>query len=215
MPIPLNQVTQAEVVMRGVATAGGSNAAKINFVFHYRRIAVALNPSKVALEAAFNAGPAAAILLALNARYTQSQTDIRWLNDAEDPYLSVARAGAGAVAGDSLATSVAAYLLFRTALRGRFFRGSKHLGPMSEADVTTANDDIWNAAALARLAAVNTALATPLVDVTPNTWNLCVLSRTNSVLTTNPTTVVTNDVTQLLINKRVGTENNRKVKSTY
>lgn len=215
MPIPANQIIQAEIVMRGLITAGGSNAVRTAFVFHYRRIAVTLAPSKVALEAAFNAGPSAAILAALNARFTQTLNDVRWLNDAEDPYLSIARAGVGAIAGDSLASSASAYLLHRTALRGRKFRGSKHFGPMSEADVTTANDDIWNAAALVRLAAINTALLTPLVDVTPNTWNFCVLSRSISTLTTNPTTVVTNDVTQGLVNKRVGSMLGRKVQSTY
>lgn len=215
MPIPANQIVNAEIVMRGVSAAGGSSARNFNFVFNYRRIAVAVAPSKVALEAAFNAGPTPVILAALNARYTQSRNDVRWLNDAEDPYFPVARAGVGAIAGDSLSTFDAAYILLRTALRGRSFRGCKHLGPMSEADVTGPNDDIWNAAGLVRLNAVAASIIVPLVDATGNQWNLSVVSRKNSTLETNPTTVVANDVTLSLVNKRVGSLNSRKVQSTY
>ncbi len=215
MPIPAPQIVNAEIVMRGIAAGGGSNPANINFVFHYRRVAVSVNPSKTALEAAFNAGPTPPILLLLNARYTQSRNDIRWLNDAEDPYVPTARAGVGGVAGDSLSTFDAAFVLLRTALRGRRFRGSKHFGPMSEADITTANDDVWNAATLVRLGNVATALLVPLTDATGNVWNLSVVSRFLSQLQTNPTNVVSNDVTQALVNKRVGSLNNRKVKSVY
>lgn len=212
MPIPVNQITHAEIVMRGTAAAGGSDAKNINLVFHFRRIAVVIAPTKAALEGAFNGAIAAPILAALNARYTQTLTDTRWVNDAQDPYTSVIRAGVGAIAGDSLSTDQSAYLLHRTALRGRSFRGSKHLAPMSESDV---GDDIWNAGALGRLATVNTALLTPIVDATGNTWLYTIISRLLSQVVINPTTLFWVDVNQALVNKRIGTMLRRKVKSTY
>lgn len=212
MPIPVNQITHAEIVMRGVAAAGGSDAKNINLVFHFRRVAVVIAPTKAALEGTFNGAIAAPILAALNARYTQTFTDTRWVNDAQDPYTSVVRAGVGAIAGDSLSTDQSAYLLHRTALRGRSFRGSKHLAPMSESDV---GDDIWNAGCLARLATVNTALLTPLVDGTGNTWLYTIISRKISQTVVNPTTLFWVDVNQALVNKRIGTMLRRKVKSTY
>ena len=128
MPIPLNQVTVAEVVMKGLIPAGVSNAVPTNFVFHYRRLAVAVNPTKAALEAIFNTTVAAPIAAALNVDWAASLHDIRWVNDAEDAYASIAATEVGAITGDRLQTFCAAYLLIRSGLRGRSFRGSKHLG---------------------------------------------------------------------------------------
>jgi len=212
MPIPANQITHVEIVMRGVAAAGGSDAKLINFVFHFRRVAVVVNPTKAAFETAFSAAVAAPILAALNARFTESLHDVRWVNDAQDPYTSIAAAGVGAIAGDSLSTDQSAYLLHRTALRGRSYRGSKHLAPMSESDV---GDDVWNAGCLARLATINTALLTPLVDATGNIWVYTVISRLLSQTVINPTTLFWVDVNQGLVNKRIGSMLRRKVKSTY
>jgi hypothetical protein len=215
MPIPANQILHAEISLKGVIASGGSDVVNTNFVFHYRRTSTTVDPDKTALKVAFTAGPGAAIAAALNQRWSGSLNDIRWLNDATDPYLSIASALVGAITGDSLSTIEAAYLLHRTALRGRSYRASKHLAPMSESDVTTANEDIWNAGALTRLAAINTALITPLVDSTGNTWVYGALSRKLSQLAKNPTTVVFNDVTAALVNKRVGTMRRRQVKSVY
>jgi len=215
MPIPLNQVTTAEIVVRGLIASGGSNAVNTNFVFHYRRTAVAVNPTKIALHNAFQLGPMIPIAAALNVGWSAALNDIRWVNDAQDQYVSFANASVGAIAGDRLSTVAAVYLLFRTGLRGRAYRGSKHLGPFSESDVTAANEDLLNAAAQVRILAINTALATPLVDATGNTWNFTLLSRSLSQLTLNPTTVTVNDITQLLFNKRVGTMRRRQAASVY
>jgi hypothetical protein len=216
MPIPLNQVTIAQVVLRGVSAAGGSSAKNINFVFHYRRTAVAINPTKTALETAFQAAVAVPLIAALNARFTQQATYVRWMNDAQDAYVGFTRAVVGGVAGDSMPTNEAAFLLEQTGLRGRSYRGSKHLGPMSESDTTGATDDLFNAAALARLATVAAALLVQVVDATPNNWNPCVLSRVPPAqYTTNPTNVVTNDIISVLVNKRVGTMRGRRVPSVY
>jgi len=215
MPIPLNQVTTAEIVLRGTIASGGSGAVTTNFVFHYRRTAVAVNPTKTALNTAFQAGPVVPLAAALNVGWSASINDVRWVNDAQDQYVSFANPAVGAIAGDRLSTVASVYLLFRTGLRGRAFRGSKHLGPFSESDVTAANEDLLNAAAQGRVGAINAALATPLVDATGNTWNFTLLSRSLSQLTLNPTTVTVNDITQFLFNKRVGTMRRRQAPSSY
>lgn len=215
MPIPFNQVTVCEVAMRGLMDAGGSNSIPTNFLFHFRRTAVTVDPTKTAINTAFLAGPAAAIAAALNQRWNSTLNDIRYPNDATDPYQSFTTALSGAITGDSLVSDDAAYLLFRTALRGRQFRGSKHLGPMSESDRTTAAEDLWNAACLTRLAAINTALLAGFTDSTGNIWKFCILSRSLSQLSVNPTIVTVNDVTQGLVNKRTGSMLRRKVASVY
>jgi hypothetical protein len=212
MPIAPNLIRVAEIVMRGVIGAGGGDSVKTNFVFHYRRTAVAVNANKAALEGAFNTAIAVPIAAALNERWEASLHDVRWVDDAEDPYTSIAATELGLIVGDSLSSFEAAYLLTRTALRGRFYRGSKHFSPLSESDV---GDDVWNAGCLTRLNTIATAMATPLVDSTTNTWNLCVLSRTKSQLKFNPTTVVANDVTQVIVRSNIGTMNSRKIRSIY
>jgi hypothetical protein len=126
--------------------------------------------------------------------------------------LSVTATEVGAITGDRLQTFAAAFLLMRTGLRGRQFRGSKHFGPMSESDI---GDDVFNAGCLARLATIATAMLATLTDTTGNQWKLTVLSRTLSQLQFNPTTVVTNDVTQILVRESVGTMRGRKVESVY
>jgi len=216
MPIPANQITVAEISLKGLIASGGSNTVNTNFIFHYRRTAVAVNPSKPNLAAAFNASVGAAIAAALNVGWTGQTLNIRWVNDPLDQYSSAASALVGAIAGDRLATDQAAYLLFRTGIRGRSYRGSKHLGPMSESDVTTPNDDLWNAGALARLAAINTALLTPLNSAEGNTWNFTLLSRKLSNLTVSPANpLIVNDVIATLVSKRTGSMVRRKVKSVY
>jgi hypothetical protein len=215
MPIPLNQVTVAEISVKGQIASGGSDAINTNFIFHYRRLATSVDPDKTALKVIFKSTVLSVIAAALNQRWTASLIDIRWVNDATDPYLSITDNSVGAIAGDSLQSDDAAYLLHRTALRGRKYRGSKHLAPFSESDVTTPDEDIWNAACLVRLAAINTALTTTLTDTTPNSWKYTILSRTDSQIKTNPTTVVVNDVTSTLVNKRIGRMKRRYVKSVY
>lgn len=215
MPIPQNQILSAEVHITGVMAAGGSNAPKTDFSFHYRRTTVAVAPNKVNLAAQISANILTPIAAALNASWTSALIRVRWPNDAEDQFSDNTVAQAGAITGDRMASEDAAYLLFRTNLRGRTFRGSKHLGPMSESDSTGGSEDTFNAACLTRLATINTALLTPLTDADGNIWNFAILSRKLSQLKTNPTTVVINDVTSALVNKRIGTLNSRKAKSVY
>jgi len=215
MAISLNQVTVAEVSMKGLISAGGSNTVNTDFVFHYKRAATAVDPTKAALDTAFQAGHAASIIAALNARWSQKTNEVRWVNDALDAPTPFAHVNAGAIAGDSLASHCAVFMLFRTGIRGRSYRGGKHYGPFSEADVTTAGDDILNAAAITRVSAIATALAATLTDSTGNIWSLCVLSRRLSVLTPNPTTVVSNNVVTILYNKRIANMKRRQVKSVY
>lgn len=213
MAIPANQIIHAEIQFKGIASAGGSNAVRIDNVFHYRRTTTVNAPSKTALETAFQAGPVAAILLALNARFTQTANTVRWIDDALDQALPIAESGVGAVAGDPQSTIDAVYVLLRTGIKGKSYRGSKHFGPLSEADATVG--DILNAAAITRFGVVIAAMAASLIDSNGNTWVPQVFSRTLSQVDDNPTTVVANDVTSILLNKRIGRMKRREVESVY
>lgn len=215
MPLPANQITQIEIVVNGVVGAGGSNSRPAQVVYHFRRNNTVQPLSKSNISIAFQAAFVAPMLAALNARYTQQNNAIRWLNDIEDPYAFFTNSNPGAITGDSMPTDQAAFLLLRTTLRGKFARGSKHFFPFSEADTTSGTDDIFNAACLARLATLATALQTTFADANTNIWTHAVLSKKRSNFRVQPATVVTNDVAACLVNKRVGSMKHRKVKSVY
>lgn len=215
MPISPTLITCIEIQMHGVVVAGGSNAKTSVSTWHYRRTTNTNPLSKANIESGFNGATTTAILAALNARYTQAFNTVRFVDDALDAPSQVTRAGVGAISGESLTTAESAYLLYRTGLRGKSYRGSKKLFPFSESDTTLATADLWNAGALTRLAAINTAFLAGFTDSDGNVWKACVLSRKLSTLATNPTTVVINDITTALVNKRVGTMKKRKVVSVY
>jgi len=215
MAIPATSIRYAEITMKGLIAAGGSNTVNTQFVFHARRTAVVVTPTKTALDTAFQASWAVPILAALNNRWSQKTNEIRWIDDALDQALPFTHVNAGAVAGDGLQSDSSFFVLFRTGIRGKSYKGGKHFGPLSEADATAGTDDVLNAAAITRATAIMTALAIPITDATGNVWNLSLVSKVLSTLTPNPTTIVANDVTTLLLNKRISTMKRRKAKSSY
>lgn len=215
MPLADAAKIHVEAVVCGLMTAAGGISVPTINVFNFRRTTFVNVFSKGAFEAAFHTNIMAVIKAALNIRWTHTMTRVRCLNDADDPYQDTVYSGAGVITGDSLPSDQSAYLLLRTALRGRAARGNKHLGPMSESDTTTTSD-IFNAGALTRLAAIGTALVAGFTTGAPVvTYVPCVISRKNSQLKTNPTTVVANDIIQVLVNKRVGSMKRRKITSVY
>lgn len=214
MAIPANQIIHAEVTAQGFAAAGGSNQKNFANVFHFRRTTTVNPVTKAALEAAFQTNIMVPVLAALNNRFTQTFNLIRWADDALDQAVPFVESGVGGVAGEPASTLDAIYVLLRTGIKGRSYRGNKHFGPLSEADCTTG--DVLNAAAITRFAAVVTALGTPFTDSQSNTWVIQVFSRMPpSQLKVNPTVVVANDVVQIALNKRVGRMSRREVKSVY
>lgn len=215
MPIPTTSIITAEIQVAGNVASAGSSAKKFLFTFHYRRTSTAVTPTKAALDTIFQSTVVVPLGAALNIRYTQTHNNVRWVDDALDAPTLFPHAVAGGVAGDSMPMGLSAYLLFRTGIRGKSYRGGKHLGPMSEGDTTLLTEDTFNAAALTRLGAVATAALGNLTDSTGNVWVPCVLSRFLSTLTTNPTTVVKNDIVSILINKRPGWMRHRRVASVY
>jgi len=216
MPIPSNQVQIAEIVTTCTAAAAGSNSRPIQIVTHWRRTATVLAVPKTPIDTAYQASIVVPIMAALNVRCTQANNSVRFPNDAQDARQFFTHAVVGSIAGDSMPSDQAAYLLIRTALRGRSYKGSKHLGPMSESDTTIATDDLFNAACLARLATIAAAIIAGFTDSTTNVWVPCILSRKDPAqYQVNPTNVITNDVVSVLVNKRVGRMGHRQVKSVY
>lgn len=215
MPISPSLITNAELILNGTVASAGSSSRAVASVYHYKRTNTVNALSKSALQTAFLSACRSAITSALSVRYTGTNLSCRWLDDATDAPALVAETHPGGVAGDSMPLTNSAFLLFQTGLRGRSFRGSKHYFPIAESATTIATDDIFNAGMLTLLAAIGTALIANLTDANGNVWQPCVMSRTLSQLRRNPTTVIANPITAILVAKRVGIMRHRRVKPVY
>jgi hypothetical protein len=213
--IPLNQLYTAELRIQGTVSAAGSNSRTAMQVHHYRRTANVLTVNKANIITAFLAACRSALTACLSVRYTGTVTDCRMIEDALDQPLPMAETHVGGVAGDSMPMSVSAFLKYSTGLRGKSFRGSKRVYPIAESFTTVATDDILNAGALALFATLNTALLAGFTDGDGNVWVPCILSRLNSQLKKNPTTVFRNDVTSITTRKSLGHMRHRQAKSLY
>lgn len=211
MPIPANAIKDCQIIINGTAATGGSTVTPSINVFSYQRTTT-VNPfTKTALNTIFQATVMAPLLAAMNIRYTPTNLTIRILNDYNDAPTVFAVAGVGAIATDSIPSDDAVYYLFRTALRGRNYRGSKHFGPLSEIDTT---NDLLTGAGLARWNTVKAALLSALVDANGNAWLPTVLSRQKSNLKLQPIAqVAANEVTEVLLDLNVGTMRRRRSKT--
>lgn len=201
----------AEIQMKGTLAAAGGKVVNVASVFHYRLALIVAPPTKAALDTAFQTDLAGVVInygAAANIRYLQSENNIRYVNEATDLATVFAHAQAGVIATDALPSDVAVSMLLRTAKRGREYRGAKRFAGASEIDTT---GDVLTGAGLARWQALQAAVFLTIVDALGNRWVPSVLSRKLSQLQTNPTTVVANDVTQVLLNKNVGTMRRRRI----
>lgn len=215
MPIPASQISLAEIVVVGRMAASGVDTVPTINVFHYMRTNTSQTPSKIELDAAFDNNILDQLQLCLNNRWTHVLTRVRWVNDALDPYADSVGGGLGLVAGDSLPSDKCVYLMLRTGLRGKEFRGAKFIGPVSEAD-TTDEGDVLNAAGLARFQALATAINQDILTVAGITWSPCVFTRKGSQIRTNPTTIAAmNRLETVLVNQRLSTQERRRTASKY
>lgn len=212
--IPANQLIHVEAIVTGQIASGGGAAKTIISVFDFRRTATVLPVDKLHIDTAFQAAYVVPLGALQNAAYLQSQNSIRFLNDATDPALLVPHAVAGGVVGARSQDYDAVCYQYVTGYRGKSGRGSKHFAPLSEAD---ALGDVLTGASLAAWVAFKAVLLAGFTDVEGNIWVPCVVSKgaqpPKSQLTINPTTVFSNDVTSIRLNKTLGTMRRRKVRT--
>ena len=212
---PDNTLINLQVIVYGIISSGGSNTKNTVSVFNYRRQATVIPASKSGFNTAFQTAVVVPMAAALNNRWTQEHNTVRFLNDPLDPPLLLSGAAVGAVTGDGLSSGTAVYMELQTGIRGKSYRGGKWFGPLSEADVTAGGDDILNAAAITRMNTLKAAILGNVTDAGGNIWTPSVVSRLKSQLNTWPTDVIANDVTVVLLNKRVTSLRQRKAKSVY
>jgi len=210
MPGPRPPVTAlgiVEIVVRGFMAAGGSSVTPAINVWHFRRTVLSSTLSKTQINTAFQAAIVAAHLAAANVRYTPSNLTIRFIEDAVDfPNLfSVAGVGAVATAGSPSDDAIVLYL--QSGLRGRAYRGFKHMAGCNEIDTT---EDVLTGAGLARWVTLKNAVAAGFTDAGGNIWVPSIVSPSLSTMRENPTTVVANDAITVSLDTVVGTMRRRK-----
>jgi hypothetical protein len=215
MPTLTPPAQVAQIQMQGLVSARGSTSRNADWLFYFVCATPVGAILKTQVEAAFQAAVAVPLVGALNLRYAQTFNAVRLLANALDPFVQVPRAVVGGITGDSMTTVNSLYVLLRTGIRGKNYRGSKHFFPLSESDTTVGSDDILNAAAITRWNAVLTAWNGGFTDAGGNVWLPCVFSKSLSQVRTNPTVVVYNVVTQFLLNERIGIMKKRRVASLY
>jgi len=200
--------TVFELKMNGVCAASSGGNKTFSFVFHYRLTSVP-RPTPAQLITAFDNSIAPGIVTLLNVDYTGTTYDCRDMEDAFNQYVTVVNGQVGATTGDRLPMDMAVAMLYRSAERGRNFRGGKHFGPITEAD--TLKDELT----AAKLTAWQTVAAALDNDLTDGTWNVrpIVFSPTLSQTRTNPTKLVGAEVTGVLVNKNIGTMRRRREKT--
>lgn len=121
------------VQIRAHALATGEPRTKpIYNVWDWKRTTTGGTPSKAAALTAFLAGPMAKLQLALSVSYVTDFSDIRWLDDPTDPYLTASLTAPGAVTGDSVPSLNNVYAKMGSGIRGGSNRGAKHFGPIAE-----------------------------------------------------------------------------------
>jgi hypothetical protein len=204
-----------EIRCFGQIAAGGSDVKHTVNVFHYTQSVQGPSISKANIDAIFQTTVVVPLAAGLNARWTQQRNNVRFLDDATDLGIDFTHAAVGAIVGDSMASHVACYILLRTGLRGKSYRGGKHFGPLSESDTTAGTDDLLNTAAITRWQGIGNAINTAMADASGNTWTPFVVSRKLSQLKVNPVAIVGANVVQAALNKRVGRMKRREVKSVY
>lgn len=178
-------------------------------VFHYHKFGGITTPNLGALADSMSGGLMAFFNGVFNVRMTDLLFSIRPLDDPTVPEQTQSvGAGAGTITGDPLSAALAAVITLGTGVRGRNFRGRKHIGGLSES-FSTGGDEL-NSTGLTALGALATNLAVSIDDGGGNQYQLCVLSSTLSQVNGTPPVFTGADVTTVTLNHILGTMRRRK-----
>lgn len=200
----------AQVAMQATVVARGGEVKNVVNVYNFYRAATVLPRVKSEVDTAFQTSIGDLVVDALNVDYTQVQNTVRWLDDATDSPVAFPHANVGGQTGQRYDNFTAAFILMRTDVRKT--RGSKHYGPLAEADV---NGDALEAAALARFQLIADAILAGFTDGGGNIWQSVIVNTFNGIFGANPTMFGHAPVVSCLPRTTVGTMKRRKVRGVY
>ncbi len=108
---------------------------------------------------------------------------VRNMNDALNAPVTQAMAGAGAITGERLPSYVSVCIHLLSGLRGKSYRGRKHISPIAE---DSTDGDVLSSAAITLFNALGAAIINGFTDSNSNIWKPAIVSFTNSDTTENP-----------------------------
>lgn len=208
-PDPLNRIVT--FVISFILTTPNNLGRLINNVFHYRRATVGSDPIKSDLASTLDT----AVLASMFACLAQSDSvpyniGVRYLDDALDPQEDHAGTQPwGGTAGDRLPLTVCATVQLQTGIRGRSYRGSKHLCPIAEGDSSMDQGTVGFKTNLDTFA---TNCHVVWADSNGNLWQPIVVSAKQSQSIINQTSLTVSDITAGAANIKLGTMRHRKEK---
>ena len=191
------------ITVRGHSTGADPKSPNIQNVYFYSRTVLTNAPSKSALYAAFVTAVVTPIYPLLSVAYVMDGIDIRWQDDALDPFQTFTGSNTpGAVTGDFIPSLMNVTCRLGTGIRGRSYRGSKHFGPIGKS--ATLADKLSSAAITAWTTAI-AGLIAPITDATPNTWTPVILSRQPPYqMKVNPTSATWNNIINTTLDTDLG-----------
>lgn len=207
-----------EVLWRGIVGTTPSGARTLVQVYHFNQLAIVpiledIDSLMVSLKTQLDT----ALKNALSVDYVGIDIRGRFMDDPSSPDVlcSVAPSN-GLVSGDRLPVFNAATIQIRSSARGRSFRGSKHFAPVAESQTT---EEALTGTGLTQWQAVQTALRNiTLAGANGSQWQLIILSRVLSDLTSNPAVFTfasqAPDAAGAILNVKVGSMTRRKRNDT-
>lgn len=168
-------------------------------IWDFKRTTTTGSPSKTSAYNAFLAGIIPSFKACLSVSYVTDFADYRWLDDPLDPFSTTSLSANGTVSGDSVPSLNNVFVKLGSGMRGGFFRGSKHVGPIAESSTTL---DELNAGAVTLFTTFAGAWLTGFTAGDGFIYLPCIVSQTNSKFTSRvadvsavlATTVTTNPI---------------------
>jgi hypothetical protein len=199
-----------QIIVQGtVPETGGSTKNIFNVFTYFQNPNQPGPPTAVAVANQFLTQVWPGIAAQLSVAYTGTGTLARYLDITTNPALSGNIPANGAIALPRLPSQQAVVTPFRSSLRGKNYRGSKHFSPIPTASVT--GDELTAGAVAAWQALLPSFIAT--MTVGGQTFSPCVVSRSLSQLAKDPVSIQGAVITQALLNKTIGTMRRRKEKT--
>jgi hypothetical protein len=188
------------------------NVANV-FHFAFNNAVTFVAPTKAQIFTAFQGAQSLALTNCLSVRYTGIGITVRFMDDALDPPQDMGAPANGAITGDSNSSQLAAYIRLPTSYKGRSYQGSKHVGPIGEAD-TQGNEIVTPTPAWWSTLVTNMSASLVAGGMT---YLPFVFSRKVSQAETNPTTIYTPFITSSpapYLRRNTGTMRKRRSRLT-
>jgi len=221
MAIAHTDILLAEVTLQTTFTDAEAGPTPCRNVFHYRRRDFVNPPGKQDIAKQVFNHIWLNLYPCLCSEISLAGISVRFPNDPDDQDVlfsgtqlqSPYTATAGTVDQDPLPPQNAAGFLLRTGLKGKKHRGAKRFSGLGDVHVEQGyiGDTLF-----ALLETLRDDMLTVLTEAgSGETWSLCVWNRKDSDMGVIPAATVQNDVTQILINRVIASQDSRKPASLY